>query len=413
MKLLELFEARRNPEINTDKTKGHAAALPLVKQLADQSPNVGVSMTELSKLGINPRSKYYTPIAICFYPANFYIEKKEKGSDLPFQEYANYIQILEATGNVLFIGDMDESQFSDMIKKIYAKLGEIASITGSVGDELQKTVNKAVIGMRSGANVDSYGGYFWYILYQIAKSFEDGEKTFTQNNVPISAIKWNKVIRILGIDAIIDNGSGILHPAEPYQGMIFNPRAVRLVKTIENQNAEEEYEFNYWLETYNKKLPPSEYIKYVCDGVMFNGSSVIDKDPGLARKTGLKVANLIKADPALITITNDSYITIIDKMIKSPSVAHFLYRLKAIDVWKSTFGDIAGVFSILDMGLSPTATPDVKSKILTLSKIYLKDADRVMNYISKAGSKSDPELETIEKTVDKLYAIHDQLQGLN
>jgi hypothetical protein len=51
-----------------------------------------------------------------------------------------------------------------------------------------------------------------------------------------SAVIWNRLIRILRIDVIVDHGSGIIHENEPNQGVVLNPRAIELIKTIKNIN---------------------------------------------------------------------------------------------------------------------------------------------------------------------------------
>jgi hypothetical protein len=95
MKLQELFDAklaerRRNPELSVRET-GHAAALAYLQSQGDIT-NWGVSMTNIPKLGVNPSSKYNTPIGIYFYPATYYLETKLDNDELEFQDSAPYIQ---------------------------------------------------------------------------------------------------------------------------------------------------------------------------------------------------------------------------------------------------------------------------------------------------------------------------------
>ena len=46
----------------------------------------GVTLTQLPKLGVNPQSKYNTPLAICFYPADYYLKKKRNGEKMDSAE---------------------------------------------------------------------------------------------------------------------------------------------------------------------------------------------------------------------------------------------------------------------------------------------------------------------------------------
>ena len=93
---LSLDEARRNPDKNK-KLAGHAGAVQFLQGLGKDITDYGVSMTTLPKLGINPGSKYNTPVGIYFYPADYYLRRKAgsgKGK-LDFQDDAQYIQIFE------------------------------------------------------------------------------------------------------------------------------------------------------------------------------------------------------------------------------------------------------------------------------------------------------------------------------
>ena len=67
MLIIDLFEARRNPELNP-KQEGHAAAVAFLSKIPnDELIHYGVSMTELPKLGINP-SKHSKFILTRTYP---------------------------------------------------------------------------------------------------------------------------------------------------------------------------------------------------------------------------------------------------------------------------------------------------------------------------------------------------------
>jgi hypothetical protein len=47
-------------------------------------------------------------------------------------------------------------------------------------------------------------------------------------------IVWNKIFRMLDVDIITDSGEGIIHPNELCQGVVINPSAIQLVKTVKN-----------------------------------------------------------------------------------------------------------------------------------------------------------------------------------
>jgi len=99
MRLSELRRSERERAAVPGKTAelGHAAALAF---LADKDlSRYAVTMTELPKVGVNPRSKYNTPVGIYFYPADYYFDTIKKDETLPFQHSAKYINIIELTTN--------------------------------------------------------------------------------------------------------------------------------------------------------------------------------------------------------------------------------------------------------------------------------------------------------------------------
>ena len=123
MKLLEvlpLLESRKNPEQNPK--------LSAYEQLLKykDNPNVYISMTGLPKLGINPLSKYNTPLGIYCYPLQYVwdiydIDKNKSLIKLPFVSKAKYIQVFEWNGKGKFIDvhDYTEQDLSNDMKIIF------------------------------------------------------------------------------------------------------------------------------------------------------------------------------------------------------------------------------------------------------------------------------------------------------
>jgi hypothetical protein len=144
MNIYELIEARRSPELNVGR-EGHAAAVSFIKSLPEGT--YGVTMTELPKLGINPNSRYNTPIGVYFYPADEYVRVKGKGagSKLDFVDDAAYIQVFEMSGNILDIANVSAGLYDNLVKQLYSILPTFSkqfSVDESVlKDELDLAVN--------------------------------------------------------------------------------------------------------------------------------------------------------------------------------------------------------------------------------------------------------------------------------
>lgn len=237
MKLYEMItELRRNPTQNP-KVFGHASAVKTLYNMDIE--NVGVSMTELPKLGINPGSTYATPVGVYFYPARYYIEVGEEGAKLEFQHDAAYIQIFKFSGDVVYTDKFGKIDFGDAIEALYANIGQVARLIGMNEGVASKELSNHVLGAMANAKVPTYFGRLWYVLYALSKS--SGQKK-RGAAAPRSAVIWNSLLRILGYDVIVDNGDSVLHPNEPYQGVVLNPRVIQMVTTIRNQKGEEDPE---------------------------------------------------------------------------------------------------------------------------------------------------------------------------
>lgn len=137
------LEARKNPEKNP-KVSVNQKFYDLydkadVENIGDrQRTNLFLSMTELDKLGVNPKSPYYTPIGIYAYPADYVLDKLVEyhggsrstetpnapmGQVLPFaggSAYANFFIIKpNYIGNIVAL---DESVDGEMVHEYYLKL---------------------------------------------------------------------------------------------------------------------------------------------------------------------------------------------------------------------------------------------------------------------------------------------------
>lgn len=219
MRVIDIItEKRSNSDLNPKPAAGHAAAVEYLQSLPDIS-NIGVSMTDLPKLGFNPKSIYtLTPSGVYFYPADYYINTINDSKILPFQHGANYIQIFQYnTNNVLRIDTVNDSIAMSLLNRLSKNLNinkeKIISIYNNAIADDEQPINQHLRSKSSGK--------FWETLRLISHK-EDSNYSAT----------WNKNIRIgLGYDVIIDY-SGIIHIDEPAQGVVLNPRVIKLIKTF-------------------------------------------------------------------------------------------------------------------------------------------------------------------------------------
>lgn len=249
MLLFELItELRRNPEVNV-RNNGHTAAVKYLKSLPGDLRDYGVSMTEIPKLGINPKTEHHTPIGIYFYPADYYVRIIEGNYALSFQHDARYIQILQLSGNVETISSLTADGFNRYIEILYKNINQIAQLRKedivTTKSRLKQYIENALDNNK--ADVNTPGGHLWYILYGLSYGLN---RDIKRN----SLVLWNSLIRMLGIDIVVDYGGKIIHENEPTQGVALTPTSIKHLFTFENSPGDYHYKH------LAKRMPkPTEY----------------------------------------------------------------------------------------------------------------------------------------------------------
>jgi hypothetical protein len=177
MKLIELVEARRNPEMN-----GRISPLARLKELRDvHGSNLFVSFTSINKLGINPGSVFDTPLGIYAYPIDYVIEKNLR---VPYAGDHPNLQVFSSNGVCWNLGVYD-SQIAD---RVYDSVGSVLGISGK----------------RPVANNKSV----WYYMYRMIRKTKGSEKILSR-----------QILMRAGIDWVLDPGKGIIHKNEPTQAL--------------------------------------------------------------------------------------------------------------------------------------------------------------------------------------------------
>lgn len=257
MRYFEIIEARRNPEqnpkvsVNQYITQALAGAQPL--------PNTGfknlfVSFTDLPKLGINPGSRYATPIGIYAYPAEYVIYKTTPFGNiyseptstmamtaLPFaggKPWANIFRT-RSGANIIDLGKFTEAQYNEYCDKLKVLLTKVPVNHQERIDkpkqqkklsleQADKYIDILMDDAKIDARVKTPGGMFWYItmrLSEVLGSPNSGNKS----------VVWNEIFRLLGIDGFVDPDREIIHPSEPTQAVFFSGKAVELLDTVANK----------------------------------------------------------------------------------------------------------------------------------------------------------------------------------
>lgn len=288
-----LAERRRNPEMNP-KISIYKALEPykdredmFISYTADVGKSFsGVTGRNISgfKVGINPKSTYNTPNGIYVYPLKeawtLYADKNTQKLDVPFAGEAPMVSLLQVKSGSKIV---DVSQISSKdYDRDYMKLAKMVINIIKTGVKMSEAYGweyaKAILELaQKDARDKSPGGIWWnmtrYTFFTIlsfsgktasyfssdapAPEYKDEVKVMMKDsrmkanfgdmtnrlyniqlksNTTKSSNIWTKIFLNLGIDGVTDkNGKRIIHPSEPMQGVIFNPRAYKVIGSFYNK----------------------------------------------------------------------------------------------------------------------------------------------------------------------------------
>jgi hypothetical protein len=257
MKLREiLIEKRKNPKqnpnvsINQEILNAYNNATTL-DSINDK--NCFVSFTDIDKLGINPQSRYNTPLGIYSYPASYIIAKvgsEHQMDKLPFAGKSPYANIFQTTGNIVNLKTLPNSELIQYYKKIaeyYSKN------SGMSWKESVDVVETFINNVETHAKFPEYiGGRLWYVTMSVAKKLS---KT--------PPIAWNKLFRAIGIDGAYDPGVGIIHTSEPTQTVFFSKNVITNNKRVYNKYSpiDVSQSVNKGISKKNKEMALRNYLK--------------------------------------------------------------------------------------------------------------------------------------------------------
>jgi hypothetical protein len=228
------LEARRNPEKNPQISVNDHIYDALVKEKSyldtnsednKSIKNLYVSFTKEPKLGINPKSKYNTPLGIYAYPASYVVTNagtsRTMRSSLPFAGDQPWVNIftLKDVSKVLVISN-PEVDYEPYYKKLATAFRRAFD-----SSDIEKWRNDS----ETEALFKTPGGKFWYVTMMAARSL--AEKMYS-NKIPLY---WNLLFRRIGIDAVVDDGSGVIHENEQTQMVVFDPTAIKMIDRVENK----------------------------------------------------------------------------------------------------------------------------------------------------------------------------------
>ena len=234
------MEVRKNPEKNPKMVVNDEIYAELDRsiqsnsKIAGNNDNLFVSFTALDKLGINPTSKYNTPVGIYSYPAGYIRDTIGSGSmgKLPFAGKSPYANIFRARGNIVDLIAITSPEKNEYYKKIAQYWSSVSGLDWKTSvDQVEDIINSA---HKQARMANYYGGQLWYVTMRVAYMMAQG-KSEVRGGANPSAVAWNTLFRNIGIAGCIDNGAGIIHTSEPHQAVFFDISAVEVIDRISNR----------------------------------------------------------------------------------------------------------------------------------------------------------------------------------
>lgn len=175
---------------------------------SEENPKFFFTMTEIAKIGINPKSTYQTPLGVYCYPLTEEYYNKLIKNTLPFagnQKYINLFSISDSVNNL--------SKYSETnLKNDENKLFQLYESMGKEKFDVKKEY------AYNAAYLETAVSKFWNFTRLLAGNL----------------LKWNVLFRKLGYTNFYDPGISIIHGNEPTQAVIFDPSIIIPIESFLN-----------------------------------------------------------------------------------------------------------------------------------------------------------------------------------
>ena len=220
-----LVEIQRFKQATGFRFPGLKAALH--KHVGDQ--NVVMHFTKTAKVGVNTRTEWKSvPAGVYTYPLT-----KESlndiltGSRTVLSKYAvnfPFMYLLRAKGRIVRISKSGASNYST---QDYAR--DKSLLLGKDADALAWAR-----AMEAGAHNDNAVKRLLRLTHYLSARKDYVPDPMDPRWRTTSPGAWTKALLRVGVDAIFDEGSGILDSREPFQAVLLNPRAIEMLDYNQN-----------------------------------------------------------------------------------------------------------------------------------------------------------------------------------
>lgn len=254
MRINDLQEARRNPQLNNRAKRGEG----IDELLAwSETPGCFVSFTTVPKLGINPKSGFNTPIGIYCYPLDSETVISEiMDNALPFAGDAPFINVLRMTARIsssVYFGGESSDRFKDLNDRTAKWLAERIKLVNqddyplTYEEKLKQVWSVVYPYCARKARPATQDGMWWNftriaaMIVSTGAEIETGELEGEVENIDRfderASVMWTRLLLDIGVMAVVDDGFGIIHGNEPHQAVFFSTKAFRPVDRFPNPRA--------------------------------------------------------------------------------------------------------------------------------------------------------------------------------
>jgi len=183
-----------------------------VSPQTDRLSNVNKSGT---KVGINPKSEYNTPIGVYFYPIKRYWENLED-ENVHYQFEQPHLYIISPKNPEKIYRNSTYS--SEDFQIDFEKLNEIFS-----NIDLDNLYNTTFEDFDPISPLD----FLWILTKRLADHIHD------KRNISSHPVIWTQILRRLCDGVVDDTGDGIIHPNEPVQGVMWTKAQFNTLEYID------------------------------------------------------------------------------------------------------------------------------------------------------------------------------------
>lgn len=309
MYIRDIFEGRRNPELNSELRSRQVAKT--IEPFFFRK-DAYLSMVNLPKVGVNPTSPFHsTPSGIYAYPlCEQIIVSNFLNDNLPHATYEKFVAVLMMNPQARVLSsEYPESHYAEES----VALDEIM-VNKFSADYWNTVVEQA----KGSAEQDNHNLYqkirYAAVLLTVAKTLPPkivmgqllGDQLemylWKQNNSKPRI--WNGLLRRIGFDAIEDLGTSMIHNAEPFQTCFLSTSAIASHEIFKNGRSS--------LYGQGKELQSAGQLIKLIASEKIEVFAALEMIAMIFNKMGLPKSDIISSYDRSITFTDAQIKTIVD-----------------------------------------------------------------------------------------------------